>query len=198
MLKLTKEIEDRVNQKVIETMKKLNDHFKMNMPIPPVFYDVTGTTAGLAKYHSMSIHLNTKLLLENLEDSIANTVPHEVCHLTTYYKHLLDKRPGMPKPHGAAWKLMMWVAGASARRTHEYDVEEIISKKTEFLYKCNCPSGHKISKIKHNKIKAGAKYKCLKCGSVIHSGEMILKHAFSRPSPNGTTKTIDDLFSNND
>lgn len=189
MNRLTSELEERINNKVKETVDKLNTHFKMNMDIPPVYYDVIGTTAGIAKYRSMSVHLNTKLLLNNLEDSIENTVPHEVCHLATYYKHCLDKRPGMPKAHGASWKLMMWVAGANARRTHDYDVEEISTKKIEYLYKCGCESGIKVSKIRHNKIKSGHRYKCVKCNKEIHSGERIIKHGFSTPSPNGTTVT---------
>ena len=185
--RLTSELQESVIQKVKDTVDKINAHYHLDMKVPPVFYDVTGTTAGLAKYRSMSIHFNSVLFLQNIEDTINNTVPHEVCHLGVLLKHLKDRRPGAPKPHGAEWKLMMWVVGAAAKRTHDYDVEDVKTNVTEYQYQCGCAEGIKVGKVIHQKILRGNRYNCRRCNQTIHSGERIIKLGFSRPSPNGTT-----------
>lgn len=190
--RLTPELETRIKEKIKETVNKINEHFKMDMPIPPVYYDVTGTTAGLAKYYSMSVHLNPTLLLQNIEDSINVTVPHEVCHLTNFYLHKKEKKLGSPKAHGAQWKLMMWVVGASAKVTHNYDVEDVKPQKIEYLYQCGCSVGVKVSTTIHNRIKKGYRYACKKCNKALHSGERVMNIGFSRPSPHGTTKVREE------
>lgn len=186
--RLTKELEERVFTRVKQTMEKLNTHFKMNMPLPSIHYDIVGTKAGVARYATMSIHLNTKLLLENEEEMIFDTVPHEVCHLAAYYKHFhVDKNPGVPKAHGAAWKLMMWVAGVPARRTHDMDVEETKTRRTEYLYQCGCEQGLVVGKTIHNRMQEGTRYRCKRCHQTLHNGQRIIKNGFATPSPNGTT-----------
>ena len=92
---------------------------------PKIFYDVQGTNGGLAKYASMSVHFNIKIMLENFDDYLRTTVPHEVCHIGVWQKYLKENKQVSPKAHGAEWKLMMFVVGAPARRTHEYDVDEL-------------------------------------------------------------------------
>jgi SprT protein len=192
VIRLNDDLELRITNKVKETIDKINNHFGLDMPVPKIYYDITGTTAGIAKYKTMSIHLNTALLLNNIEDSINVTVPHEVCHLTTFYLHRKESKPGMPKPHGAAWKLMMWVAGASAKVTHDYDISEIKAQKKEYNYKCGCKDGVIVSAVMHGKIKHGNQYKCKKCNKVITNGELICKIGFIEPSPNGTTAIRED------
>jgi SprT protein len=199
MSRINDELHARIVEKIAQTVAKINNHYGMNMPIPPVYYDLKGTTAGIARYHhdgrgkeTMSVHLQPKLFVENLEDSLDNTVPHEVCHLGVLHKSRLEKRKVFPKPHGAEWKLMMWVVGAAAKNKHDYDVEDIRKKKTEYQYQCGCDKGQIVSATIHKRIKDGRRYQCKKCHVILHSGERILKLAFSRPSPNGTTRHNDE------
>lgn len=188
-------IDDELHQKIInkvkETVDKINGHYHLGMKVPPVYYDVSGTTAGIAKSASMSIHLNPKLLLQNLDDSINNTVPHEVCHLGVFQKARNANKP-FPKAHGAEWKLMMWVVGASANNTHSYDVEDVRKLPIQYEYQCACPQPTVMNQATHNKIKRaktdGKVYSCRKCHKVLENGQRILRYGFSRPSPNGTTK----------
>lgn len=195
MSRINDELHEKIVAKIKQTVEKINSHYNMNMPVPPVFYDLKGTTAGIARYYydgrgneTMSVHLQPKLFVENLDDSLNNTVPHEVCHLGVLHKSRLEKRKVSPKPHGAEWKLMMWVVGAAAKNKHDYDVEDIRKKRTEYQYQCGCENGQVVSATIHRKMKEGHRYSCKKCKVILHSGERILKLAFSRPSPNGTTR----------
>lgn len=185
---LNKEIEERILQKTVETVNKINAHYKINLKVPKIYYDIKGTNAGMAKFPAMTLHLNPKLLLNNLEDSIINTIPHEVCHLGVFQRSIELKKK-FPKGHGAEWKLMMWVVGADAKTYHKYDVSELKKTMSKYHYQCNCEEGHVVSKILHNKIQAGSTRKCIKCNVKLHSWTKILNHGFSRPSPNGTTNT---------
>jgi SprT protein len=189
---LTKEKEKQTEQKVIETVKKLNDIYKFGMPIPAIHFDVTGTNAGLAKRLSMSVHFNTKLALSNWDDFIDNTVPHEVCHIAVWYWADYFRKP-IPSAHGAAWKLMMWEVGAKAKRTHDYDVSEVKKKTKTYLYQCGCPERIEVSSAIHNKIGKGNLYRCKKCHQTLTNGELKITMGFSRASPNGTTKTREEL-----
>lgn len=190
--RIDEKLHARVMQRVRETVEKINNHYKIDLQVPPVSYDLTGTSAGIARYATMSVHLQPKLFLENIEEFIDNVVPHEVCHLGVMQKYIKERKINPPKAHGAEWKLMMYVVGAAAKRTHDYDVEEIVKPAAQYHYDCGCPNGLTVSRSLHNKLKT-ARYKCKKCDKILHNGERILKHSFSRPSPNGTTKYEEEL-----
>lgn len=192
-MKLTDELEIKIETVIKKTVEKINAHYKINMPIPPVYYDLKGTTAGVAKYASMSIHLNTKLLLDNIEDFLISTVPHEVCHIGVMYKAQKEGK-GVPKAHGAEWKLMMHVVGVPARRCHSYDVTEVKKKVTQYGYTCNCPKEVLVGVKIHGKIKKGYIYKCKKCKTVLKNGQLVLQLGFRTASPNGTTKIREEDF----
>lgn len=190
-MRLNKELEERVNQKIKETIDKINAHYKIGMKMPIVYYDVTGTTSGIAKYPSLTLHLNPKLLLQNVEDTIKNTIPHEVCHLGVMNKSILEGRSQFPKAHGAEWKLMMWIVGATANRCHNYDVKEIKKPVPEYEYKCLCSEPLIVGQALHNKLKT-KKYICAVCNEKLLNGTRILKVGFESPSPNGTTKVREE------
>lgn len=188
---LTKEKFIEVERKVIETVEKLNKIYAFNMKNPPIFFDVTGTNGGLAKYRSMSVHFNTRLALDNWEDFLQSTVPHEVCHIAVWHWAKFFNKP-IPSAHGATWKLMMWEVGAKPRRTHEYDVEEVARKVAIYEYDCRCEKPTEVSIVIHNKIKKGHVYSCRKCGTILKNGLRKLTIGFSEDSPNGTTLTRKD------
>jgi SprT protein len=177
-----------VENKIKSVVDKLNAIYKFSMKYPTYQFDVTGTNAGLAKSRSMSVHFNPTLALQNWDDFIDNTIPHEVCHIAVWHWALFFHKH-IPGAHGATWKLMMWEVGASAKRTHEYDVSDVKKEVKKYGYKCKCLNPIEVSTIIHNKIKKGFMYKCKKCHTVLKDGERVLNKSFSRPSPNGTTRT---------
>ena len=193
-MRITPEIHKQVEDKVIKTVEKINSHYNIGMTVPAIYYDVHSTNGGLAKYSTMSIHFNPKLMEEDLEHYLKTTVPHEVCHIGVWKKYLHEKKKVSPKAHGNEWKLMMWVVGSPPRRTHEYDVEDVKRKTAQYEYKCGCKYSVLVGARIHNNIKDKTKtYSCKKCGVMLKDGIRILQLGFSRSSPNNTTKVRDDL-----
>lgn len=184
-----KEIYEAVDKKVKETVDKLNKKFNFNMQYPVIHYDVRGTTGGLAKSASMTVHYNDKLLKENVEEFLATTVPHEVCHIGVYHLCHVEKRSYPKNGHGADWQIMMRVAGVNARKYHEYEVER--KEPVEYKYECGCPEGLIIPEKTHKKIK-GKAMMCKKCNQPLGKWERIMKIGFKLPSPNGTTKVREE------
>lgn len=166
MERLTPELEQRIQDKIVETVNKINEYFNLELKIPKVYYDAKGTKAGVAKYATMTVHLNKTLLLENVEDMVENTVPHEVCHLGTFYQHFAEGKVGQPKAHGAAWKLMMWVVGASPKTTHNYNMDSI--RGVSYKYQCACKE-HNVTQKKHLSMLRGAEYKCKECNNLLQA-----------------------------
>lgn len=184
-----KETYELVEKKVKQTVDKLNEKFNFDMKYPHIYYDVTGTTGGLAKSASMTVHYNDKLLKENVEEFVATTVPHEVCHIAVYHLCHVKKRNYPQNGHGADWQIMMRVAGVNARKYHTYEVEK--KEPIEYRYECGCPEGVVVSQKVHKKIKDQAMM-CKKCGKDLGKWERIMKIGFKTASPNGTTKVREE------
>src|SRR5271165_56987 len=126
-MKLTEAVKAQVQKKVEQCVGKANLHFKKMYYVPSVHYDVKGTLGGY--HHNGGVHFNPILLMENLEDYIENTVPHEVAHhidtingdnarpevsFGTYSAAILvGRRFKRPKRsvHGPSWQLIMRVFG---------------------------------------------------------------------------------------
>ena len=184
-----KEIYELVQKKVKETVDKLNNKFNFDMKYPMIYYDVRGTTGGLAKSASMTVHYNDKLLKENIEDFLETTVPHEVCHIGVYHLCHVNKRSYPKNGHGADWQIMMRVVGVNARKYHTYEVEK--KEPVEYKYECGCENGLIITEKVHKKIK-DKQMICKKCNKQIGNWERIMKIGFKSSSPNGTTKVRDE------
>lgn len=179
---LTKEQLQQVIDKVNETVTKLNSIYKFSMANPNIHYDVRGTKAGVAKSHTMSVHFNPTLAIENWDNFINDTVPHEVCHVAVWQWAEYFKKP-YPKPHGSRWKIMMFDVGVNPRRTHDYDVSNVKQKNVKkYQYKCGCATPIEVSSIIHNRIQKGSLYRCLKCRTSLSQGSLKLTKVFSRPS----------------
>lgn len=184
-----KELYELVEKKVKETVDKLNEKFNFNMKYPHIYYDVRGTTGGLAKSASMTVHFNNKLLKENIEHFIETTVPHEVCHIGVYHLCHVNKRNYPKNGHGADWQIMMRTVGVNARKYHEYEVER--KEPVEYRYECGCPNGVIIPEKIHKKIKDKVMV-CKKCNTKLGDWERVMKIGFKEASPNGTTKVRED------
>lgn len=151
-------IQNRVDAKVLECIAIAENHFQRSFGFPTIEYSLKGKTAGQAFYRQGKIKLNSVLLLENLDDFINNTVPHEVAHLIDFavnkdnfgntkrvaaqMQQLLEKHnyrvTRKNGPHGPSWKAIMKLFGCKPARCHTYDVTSSARKTNSFVYECTC------------------------------------------------------------
>ena len=132
----------------------------------PVIFDLRGKCAGMYQRHGNSrrIRFNPWLFAKYYQQSLDQTVPHEVAHYIT------DCLWGIKrvKPHGAEWKSVIKALGADARVTGDYDLAGIPVKQYQrFAYGCGCKV-HQLTVIRHRKVLAGrADYSCRQCQGVL-------------------------------
>lgn len=142
--------------------------FGLAPPPLAVRFDLRGKTAGMVKFQrgqAYVVRYNPRLLAENRDDFLTQTVPHEVAHVVTNL--LFGPRA---KPHGAQWQTVMRYFGAEPRRCHGYDVSGAPPRRLRrFDYHCACRT-HRLTSIRHNRIQAGGTYLCRHCGQVLFPG----------------------------
>ena len=140
-------------------------HYRMKRPQIDVRFDLKGLAAGEARLSPTGvgqIRFNTRLLVENSEDFLLRTVPHEVAHIVAYRLH-----GSTIKPHGPEWKAVMELFGAEASRCHSYDTSASqIRRLKRFSYRCDCRV-HQLTSIRHNRAKRGQQYICKACHQVL-------------------------------
>lgn len=149
---ITKQIKQRVLDKVREGIDLIEKHYKKTISVPAVVYAVGGATAGTANHRTYTIDINPVLLMENLDDMIDNTVPHELAHLAchTIYPEAYQSSVRMVmgrrgwqmrrtkrEIHGWQWQEIMRVLGADPARTHKYDVSNVSHRKARYEYRCS-------------------------------------------------------------
>lgn len=179
------EVKHRVAKKVNECIDKANLHFNRTYPIPTIHYDVRGTRGGYQERGEL--HFNPILLMENVEDFMERTVPHELAHwidtvnggnarpANDSYQVLSSMILGGRKVrrakrsiHGPTWQHICRVLGMrDITRTHRYDVTNArVKLKVKFEYKCNnCAKTIFMSSVRHNKFRMGrSTYWCSACG----------------------------------
>ena len=124
---LSEDLRKKVEDKMRECYAIAAKHYKLSFEFPEVRYDITSWTGGLAYFKRNLIRFNLILLVENEEEYIATTVPHEVAHLIAYKVWENDKTPNKKRmmPHGKIWKDVMAVLNTPPRVTHNYDVSSI-------------------------------------------------------------------------
>jgi SprT protein len=112
-----------------------------------------------------------KVLLESYaEDFINEVVPHECAHVVVYHLNRSAFHSGSkrPKPHGIEWQSVMRdVYRLEPKVTHNFALTS--SESRQYSYVCGCVQRiHRISIIRHNKIKRGrARYLCKGCGDAL-------------------------------
>lgn len=137
-------------------------HYQCEFAVPPVRFDLIGGTAGMhcVRGQTMWLRFNPWLFARYWEDSIENTVAHEVAHAVVWQRTRGRRVP----PHGAAWREVMALFGADASVTCRYDLEGIPCRMQQrYFYRCECRE-HAISAVRHNRIRKGlARYHCRYC-----------------------------------
>jgi len=93
-------------------------------------------------------------------------VPHETAHFLAYRLHGRGIRP-----HGLEWQAIMRRLGADPTRCHDYDIEGLSARRLSYFdYHCDCRD-HRLSTIRHNKVRRGTSYLCRQCGTSLRPGK---------------------------
>ncbi|WJW75427.1 SprT-like domain-containing protein [Thiohalobacter sp. IOR34] len=144
-------------------------HARIFPPIE-VRFDLIGRAAGMYRRRGAErcIRYNPYLFARYFEDSLANTVPHEVAH---YVVDLLTVS-ARPRPHGSEWQAVMRALGVEPRLRHDYDLRGIPQRRQrQVLYRCAC-SSHRLGIRRHQRLLRGeASYHCRNCGAVLVCAE---------------------------
>jgi len=172
MKKISSEIRQRVEDKIEECLKTLCEHYDRDFEKPSIKYTKRGTTAGTASYRNWEINLNSVLLIENLEEMLRRTVPHELAHLIAYTvsrKYPYEKRI---KPHGHEWQSVMRILGLDPSRCHNYDTTNSrVRRQFRYRYQCGCSDGCLAGPGVHKKIQRGTMtYTCKLCRGKLKKG----------------------------
>jgi SprT protein len=135
-----------------------------------ISFNLKGNRAGTAQYSKSGNHelrFNRRILMENGEKFLEDTVPHELAHLITYALYGVDrdyKGHRRIKPHGTEWQNVMRKLGYKPTRCHNFDVEPARKVAKKYRYSCGCKEYH-LTAIRHNKILGGkSSYSCTRCG----------------------------------
>lgn len=146
-MNVTAAIKARVEAKLKDGIARAEAKYNRKFSMPHVVYDLRGRTAGMAILRNWKIRLNAVLLMENIDDFIDRTVPHELAHLITdvvypeahdrsaeHMRNVLNagllgvfgtqRRIKRPKRdiHGAQWQSVCRVLGMTdITRCHSYD-----------------------------------------------------------------------------
>ncbi|WP_150306283.1 SprT-like domain-containing protein [Pseudomonas saliphila] len=128
---------------------------------PHVRLDLRGQRAGVAYLGRNLLRFNERMLQDNREDFLRQTVPHEVAHLVAHALY-----GGNIRPHGYQWqKLMVEVFGLEPRRCHDYAVPE--RRRTHYYYQCGCPAPISFTPQRHAWAGRGRRYQCRRCGDLL-------------------------------
>lgn len=131
----------QVHRKIAECISKIESHYKVRLHRPKVLFSRRGTIAAVANSANWLVDFNPVLLNENVDEFVANTVPHEVAHLACdiIYPEP-DPKSGKRDVHGKRWQELMSLLGVKPNLYHSYDVTnaKIRRKITRYRYVCNC------------------------------------------------------------
>lgn len=153
---VTKKVRQQVEDKIVECLEKAHKHYGQSFAIPTILFTKRGTIAGTAICNQWTVNFNPILLMENQEDFIARTVPHEVAHLIDYiinphnhkstivYGRDNNFRRSKRNVHGADFKFIMEyvLETDDSTRCHNYDTTNSrVKKSTSYNYRCTCGCG---------------------------------------------------------
>ncbi len=155
---LNKQLIQRVEGKVVETLILAQDKFKQVFELPSISYDInSGRTAGLAYLRDWHIKINPKYLEAYPNEVIGKTVIHEIAHLIAFRLY-----PDSKQAHGPQWKHVANQLGIEPVRCHQMQLVEA----SPHTYICNCQK-HFVTNLIHRKMVNGQRRFCRKCKSQV-------------------------------
>jgi predicted SprT family Zn-dependent metalloprotease len=125
-LLLSAELRAKVDAVVEQSFCACEKHYKQKFNRPEIRYNIRNTNGGEAWHQQNLIRLNLTFLVENEEDFLEQTVPHEVAHLVAHAVY--DSKPMNGKkvrPHGPEWKEVCGVLGIKPRVKHTYNLTSL-------------------------------------------------------------------------
>ena len=150
----------------LQHINNINDQYKLTIPPVQIGFDLKGRNAGIFELRNSlcRIRFNKIILINNFEQSLEQTVPHETAHYLTY--KIFGRRN--IKPHGPQWREIMKILGATADIYHNFDLKNVpIRQQRRFIYSCNCKQ-HELTATRHNRVfREHATYHCRLCGNIL-------------------------------
>lgn len=178
------ELKDRVTKELERCILVCENAFKRKFEIPNVVYNIHSGTAGTAHAHRNEIAINPTLLVQNPEEMVNVTVPHEFAHIVDkiVYSQIHDSRRARfakRSVHGPTWKRIMNLLGADSSRCHQMDVSSLKTRRTHrFKYKCACNVEHQIGPKHHKSVMRGGMLTIRKCRHTL-----TIENWVDRPKP---------------
>ena len=155
-----KELQIKVESICLEYLIKAEKFYNKTFTFPDIKYDIRGRCAGRAIYAKNLIQLNADFLSQYKDAFIIDTVPHELAHIVARGVY------GAIKPHGKDWWkfVMRHIFNLEPSVYHNYNTAPFRVRSFErvYMYNCGCRI-HRLTLIRHNKIKRGRWRYCLKC-----------------------------------
>jgi len=157
----------QVHDKTDYYIQLANKKLSLQLSSIDVKFDLKGRTSGMfvVKHNEVFIRYNEVIFSRYFEDSLENTVAHEVAHYVVHSMHGIRK----VKPHGHEWKRVMNLFEVKPEVTSKYDVSALpLHRQKQHDYSCACMT-HQLSSTRHNKVQTNkAVYKCRKCQQSLH------------------------------
>lgn len=164
-LKITEVQKEEVRLAVLKWTKHAEARYGLALENIPIHFDLRGRTSGMFCYRDNRAfyRFNEAIFSRYFEESIEQTVPHEVAHYVVFKRYVRRK-----KPHGPEWKAVMHDFGIPADVTCKLDISDLPARKLKrFTYKCPCRA-HELTSIRHNRILRGVnRYACPSCHQVL-------------------------------
>jgi SprT protein len=138
-------------------IRRAETYFQRRFESPHLTFNLRGMAAAVTYPAKNAIRINRRLLEQNVEDFLLNTVPHEVSHLIAFHVH-----GRFVAPHGAEWAtIMRKVFGLKPLRCHNYDVG--VCMPVAYRYLCGCAVAHTFGPRRHKSALRGRRYYCRRC-----------------------------------
>jgi predicted SprT family Zn-dependent metalloprotease len=110
--------------------------------------------AALAQLHGADINVivNRLAIAQNVEDFLAETVPHEIAHLVCFV------RPHLGSGHNEGWVRVCRALGgrADVKFKNEYDLRQ--RKRVRYVYATPGAGRFEVSDVRHARIQEGTTY----------------------------------------
>lgn len=159
---LTNKQKQQVLDKTRYFVERANRQLNLDLADISVRFDLKGKSSGMfvVKQDQYYIRYNEMIFSAYYEDSLINTVAHEVAHYVVFSVWGLKK----VKPHGKEWKQVMAVFEVEPEVTSDYDITHIpLNQQRRFEYACSCMT-HLLTTTRHNKVQTRkAVYSCRQC-----------------------------------
>ena len=158
----------QVKSTVLQHINHINNCYNLTVPPVQVEFDLKGRNAGSFELRNSTcrIRFNEIILVNNFQESLEQTVPHETAHYLTYK---IFGRKNI-KPHGPEWRKIMEMLGATADVYHNFDLKNVpIRQQRRHTYSCGCKQ-YELTTTRHNRVVRGsAIYHCRLCGNILRT-----------------------------